>query len=128
MLRGSNVILGVSSDDVLEKTMDIFLAQMISMLSMVILIELSVLMMVVLPFCGTDIGWAESFTFFFIKVYAFWSWKILIIFQAHGLCLKPNFQPALNHRGLLVGDLVWPTSGLSHLSGQGRQLVLLDQH
>ena len=106
--------------------MDIFLAQMISMLSMVILIELSVLMMVVLPFCGTDIGWAESFTFFFIKVYAFWSWKILIIFQAHGLCLKPNFQPALNHRGLLVGGLVWPTSGLSHLGGQGRQLVLIN--
>ena len=47
--------------------MDIFLAQMISMLSMVILIELSVLMMVVLPFCGTDIGWAESFTFFFLS-------------------------------------------------------------
>ena len=69
MLRESNVILGVSSDDVLEKTMDIFLAQMISMLSMVILIELSVLMMVVLPFCGTDIGWAwaESFTFFFLS-------------------------------------------------------------
>ena len=71
MLRESNVILGVSSDDVLEKTMDIFLAQMISMLSMVILIELSVLMMVVLPFCGTDIGWAESFTFFFYQSVCF---------------------------------------------------------
>ena len=67
MLRGSNVILGVSSDDVLEKTMDIFLAQMISMLSMVILIELSVLMMVELPFCGTDVGWAESFTFLAVQ-------------------------------------------------------------
>ena len=105
--------------------MDIFLAQMISMLSMVILFELSVLMMVELPFCGTDVGWAESFTFF-TKVYAFWSWEIHIFFQAHGLCLKPNFQPALNHRGLLVGGLVWPTSGQFHLSGQGRELVLIN--
>ena len=68
----------------------------------------------------------QSPSLFFIKVYAFWSWKILIIFQAHGLCLKPNFQPALNHRGLLVSGLVWPTSGLSHLSGQGRELVLIN--
>ena len=56
----------------------------------------------------------------------FWSWEITIFLQAHGLYLKPNFQPALNHRGLLVGGLVWPTSGLSHLSGQGRELVLIN--
>ena len=95
---------------------------------MVILIELSVLMIILveLPFCGTDIDWAESVTFFLSKCMLFWSWEIPIFFQAPGLCLKPNFQPALNHRGLLVGGLVWPTSGLSHLSGQGRELVLIN--
>ena len=95
---------------------------------MVILIELSVLMIisVELPFCGADIDWAESVTFFLSKCMLFWSWEIPIFFRAPGLCLKPNFQPALNHRGLLVGGLVWPTSGLSHLSGQGRELVLIN--
>ena len=63
---------------------------------------------------------------FLSKCMLFWSWEIPIFFQAPGLCLKPNFQPALNHRGLLVGGLVWPTSGLSHLSGQGRELVLIN--